>query len=456
MTKFVIPGNLVLERDVISAALFNPLLVDMVCYETKASDYQFFPHMTLYSTLVHFNNINVIPTFDLVFKLLNERKDTSAINALLDLSNHHFSSEMLEFTIKELKEVSMQRALFNASNEGLNTFNGVSRTPKESSSAWVDGVRSIVCGYQQHKFRTIQEIIQQPNPDKPLSILQQIQQRQELYRSGKEVFTGYKTGYLDIDSFFDGFNDGNLTLIGARPAVGKTTFMINLALKQVFRNDIGVGIFSLEMPADKIAERLLFCHADVDWKEVQSGRLTSDKYRDIVVKSKELEKKTILIDDQARADLNLLFSRATHWKEQYGIKMIFIDYVQLIKASGKFNNKYEEVTHISQQLKVMAKELKMPIVSLAQLNRSPTKTGDKLPQVSELRDSGSLEQDADEIFLLHSPSAYDKYDKPGILQVFLKKNRLGPTGEVDLQVNGSTGKINNLTPMEHVKLFGQD
>ena len=139
-------------------------------------------------------------------------------------------------------------------------------------------------------------------------------------------------------------------------------------------------------------------------------------------------------------------SKIKYWKRVYGVKIVFIDYLQLIQGSGKFPNKYEEVTHISQRLKIIAKDLDVSLVVLAQLNRDAAKN-DK-PKVHDLRDSGSIEQDADEIFLLHNPSSDDPYNKPGILDVNLAKNRFGGTGRVELYFNKETGRIENLTKIK--------
>ncbi len=453
--QFTIPCDIRLEQDVLSAVVFNSELVDVLCYELTIADFHFPSHIKIFSAIKYFNDENVTIKTDVLFKHF-EKSDSAVINSLLDLSNQHFSTEMLDLAIRKLKAISTKRSMFRASEAGLKLFNGPSEVASDQMRSWLDSVRNISNGAQNFKYYTLKELFEKPYEHVDGTLLQHIQRRQEIHRSGEEVFTGYKTRYDDIDRIFEGFNDGHLTLIGARPGVGKTTFMVNLALRQLLINKIGVGIFSLEMTADQMAEKVLYTHADVSWDSARKGKITSEEYRELVVRSKELEGTSLLLDDKGRSDLNLILARAHHWKERYGVKMIFIDYVQLIKASGKFNNKYEEITHISQQLKIMAKELNLPIISLAQLNRSSEKTSEKIPQVADLRDSGSLEQDADQIFLLHSPSLYDKTDKPGIIQVFLRKNRFGATGAIDLQITAATGKINNLMRIEHVKLFGQD
>lgn len=451
--KFEIPFDVILERDVLSAVIHNPTLTDMVCYEVNSGDFHYPAHVKIFTAFHTLNNENIEISFDVVVKHF-EREDTSVIGALLDIHNQYFSPGMLNFTIKKLKAVSLKRSLFRAAENGLVLFNGKEEITSDRTLAWLDGIRNISSGYQSSKFKIVKEVIQSPHDDDK-TFLGIVQERQELYRSGKEVFTGHKTHYADIDRIFGGFNEGHLTLIGARPAVGKTTFMVNLILNQLTINKIPVGIFSLEMPMLQIVEKMIYCSADIDWKQASKGMITSEEYQRIVVKSKELEETVCLIDDKGRSDLNLIISRAHHWKERYGVKIIFVDYIGLIRGVGRFNNKYEEITHISQQMKILAKDLSIPIVCLAQLNRGIEGKSDKAPQASDLRDSGSLEQDSDEIFLLHSPSLYDKYDKPGILQVLLRKNRFGPTGQVDLQMNGATGKINNLAKLEEEKVFSK-
>lgn len=450
------PFDIQLERDALAAVIYNPELIDMLCYELKVGDFYFPPHLSIFLALQNFNNENVLPNINILLKHFGDKDAKAEINALLDICNQYAGPEMMSATISALKAVSQQRSYLMASEAGVKMFSGNPRPIKESSAQWVQQLRNIQCEYHEQSVKTLKDLLVKPYDDQEGSYLDHLQKRQELYRQGKEVFTGYKTGYLDIDAIFSGFNDGHLTLIGARTGVGKTTFMLNLALNQVFKNNIGVGIFTLEMPTISVAERLLLCHADLPWEKVRSGNLSGSEFQQLYQKTNELQEKTIMIDDKGRTDLGLLYSRALHWKDKYGIKMLFIDYLGLIKPTGKFISKYEATTFISQELKIMAKDLKIPIICLAQINRNPEKKEDKLPQISDLRDSGSLEQDADEIFLLHSPSQVDKLSKPGVLQVFLKKNRFGPTGNVDMHVNGSTGRISNIMSMADAKKIDED
>lgn len=444
--KFTVPCDVGLERDVLSAVIYNPELVDIVCYELNSSDFHFPVHVEIFGAIKALNDENVNISPDVLFKRF-EGKHIGVVNAILDLMNQYFSTDMLQMTIRQLKAISLKRSMFRAAESGLTLFNGPSEVSPAATLGWIDSVRNISTGYQSSKYRSISEVLEKPHDHVDKTFLQILQERQELYRSGKEVFTGHKTGFVDLDKMFSGFNNGHLTLIGARPAVGKTTFMVNLVLNQL-ANGVACGVFSLEMPTMQIVERMVYCSAEVDWKMAKEGKISSDEFREIMVKSKDLEATTCMIDDKARADLHLITSRSHHWKDRYGIKIIFIDYLGLIKGTGKFNNKYEEITHISQQMKVLAKELDLPVICLAQLNRGIESKEIKAPQASDLRDSGSLEQDADEIMLLHKPSLYDPMDKPGILQVFLRKNRSGPTGKCDLQLNGATGKIHNLARFE--------
>lgn len=452
--KFSIPCDLALERDVLASVIYNPDLVDVLCYEVNSSDFHFPINVDIYGAIKALNDENITIGPDVLFKKF-EGKNPAVVNALLDMLNSFQTPEMFQVTIKNLKTVSLKRAMFRAAEAGLTIFNGPGEISPSATFSWIDNIRQVATGYQMAKYRSIGEVLAKPHDHLDISFLQILQERQEIYRSGKEVFTGHKTGYMDLDQLFNGFNNGHLTLIGARPAVGKTTFMINLVLNLLSRN-IPVGIFSLEMPTIQIVERMIFCQSEVDWKAAMAGKITSEEFREIMVQSKTMEETTCLIDDKARADLNLITSRAHHWKERYGVKIIFIDYLGLIKGTGKFNNKYEEITHISQQMKVLAKELNLPVVCLAQLNRGIESKEVKAPQASDLRDSGSLEQDADEIFLLHKPSLYDKYDKPNVLQVFLRKNRSGPTGQADLYFDGPTGRIKDLTRLQDDNPFNQN
>ena len=240
--------------------------------------------------------------------------------------------------------------------------------------------------------------------------------------------------------------------------MGKTTCMVNLALNMLLKNNLKVGIFSLEMPDLSIAEKMLFTHAQVNAKEIKKGNIHGIDFQTIYACAKELESKISIIEDSAKIGISDLFNRVHHWIETVEIDIVFIDYLQLISSSND-RSKYEQITEISQQLKILAKDANIPIVCLAQLNRNAARDVDTKPRISDLRDSGSIEQDADEIFLLHCPSLENPHEKPGLLEVVIGKNRFGETGKIELCFQKSTGFIGDLSKLkrpdeEEDKIFG--
>jgi replicative DNA helicase len=270
-----------------------------------------------------------------------------------------------------------------------------------------------------------------------------VQKRQEAFKNGTSVQSGIPTLFRDLDKIFGGFKAGHSIIIGARPGVGKTTIACNLIVNLCSVSDTPIGVFSLEMEKSELFSKIVFLHSEVDQRTFEDGSLNGERYQDLFLSSHKISKFPVFIDDTAGLNTALMYARAKLWKKKYDVKIIFIDYLQLLKAVGKFPNKNEEIGEVSRFLKKMAKDLKVCIVSLAQLNRDSEKNS--RPISSDLRESGQIEQDADAIFMLHNPSSIDKYNKPGILEVCVTKNRFGKEGVVELIFNKETGKMRDQT-----------
>ena len=344
--------------------------------------------------------------------------------------------------VTQLKSVSRKRGFFNFCKQGLTEFSGKKSIDQRKYSSWVRRIQDFNCSFDAtSQAKTLKEAIDlaYENPDR--SFMEDVAIRQEKKLKGEPVECGIPTGFKEIDEIFGGFQEGHLTVIGARPGIGKTTLMCNIMLNIMKSSDVSIGVFSLEMPRYEIVQKLICTYSDINAKDLLAGRVTGAEFQVLNVNTKELSKKSVKIDDTGRLNLDLMESRAEMWVKDSGMKVLFIDYLQIISA-GKFNNKYEEITHISQRLKMMAKNLKITVVSLAQLNRGSEKN--ETPKVSDLRDSGSIEQDSDEIFLLSTPSETDIYNKAGQLEVNLAKNRFGPTGKASLNFEKTLGKLSNL------------
>lgn len=248
----------------------------------------------------------------------------------------------------------------------------------------------------------------------------------------KHELRGVPSGYKRLDDLLGGFQKSDLVILAARPSMGKTSFALDIARKAALNHNIPVGIFSLEMSALSLMDRMLSSEANVDSWKMRTGNLREQDWLDLTDAMSRLQKAPILIDDQPGNSILKMRSIARRMKMEHGLGMIIIDYLQLITTTKNYDSMVNQVTEISRSLKSLARELNVPVIALSQLNRSVETRGGK-PRLSDLRDSGSIEQDADVVMFIHR----DKEDQSQIAEILIEKHRNGPTGMVELVFDGS-------------------
>jgi replicative DNA helicase len=265
-------------------------------------------------------------------------------------------------------------------------------------------------------------------------------------RSGKDV-TGLSTGYFNLDTMTSGLHGGEMIIIAGRPSMGKTSFAMNVAEHIGADEKVPVAIFSLEMGKVQLAERLLCSRGMVDSQAVRRGALDPQTYQDLIHTSTELSEAPIFIDDTPGMTPLEIRAKARRLKAQHDIQCIVIDYLQLMSLGGRVESRQAEISTISRQIKSLARELDVPVMILSQLNRAAEQREDHKPRMSDLRESGSIEQDADVILLLHREDYYHKepeYEPTHKAEVIIAKQRNGPTGTVELHFNGQFTRFDNL------------
>ena len=257
-------------------------------------------------------------------------------------------------------------------------------------------------------------------------------QIEELARLKGRV-SGVPTGYHELDNLLTGLHGGELILIGARPSMGKTSFAINLAQYAAVKAGKTVAVFSLEMPREQIAMRMLCTEASVDMQSVRRGLIDDDGWMRLTDALGPLASCHLYLDDTAGLSPSQLRSRCRRLMAEHGLDLIVIDYLQLMAADGRHDNRQQEVSEISRTLKLIALELKVPLIACAQLSRANAQRQDKRPMLSDLRDSGSIEQDADVVMFLHREAYYDQTsEETNTAEVIIAKQRNGPLGTVKL------------------------
>jgi replicative DNA helicase len=248
----------------------------------------------------------------------------------------------------------------------------------------------------------------------------------EKMQSG-EIAEGIKTGFKDLDALTNGFHPGNMIVIAARPAVGKSTLGLDIARNAAIHNGECSVIFSLEMSRSEITMRMLSAEARVALNNIRSGSLSDDEWSKLARRMGEINDAPLFIDDSPNLSMMEIRAKARRLKQRHDLKLVVIDYLQLMTSGKKVENRQQEVSEFSRQLKLLAKELNVPVVAISQLNRSPEQRADKKPMLSDLRESGSIEQDADVVILLHRDDLYDSQNRSGEADLNVAKHRNGPT-----------------------------
>jgi replicative DNA helicase len=266
--------------------------------------------------------------------------------------------------------------------------------------------------------------------------------------NNKGELTGVGSGFTDLDAKTSGFQSGDMILIAARPSMGKTTFALNIAEHAALREHKSVVIFSLEMSKEQLAYKLLCSEANVDMLKLRTGTLEDKDWENIAMAAGPLSKAKVYIDDSAGVTVMEMRSKCRRLKIEYGIDLIVIDYLQLMSGGAGSDNRQQEVSEISRSIKALAKEMECPVIALSQLSRAPEQRADHRPMLSDLRESGSIEQDADIVMFLYRDEYYNKEtEDKNMAECIIAKQRNGPVGTARLAWLGQYSKFGNLDVM---------
>ena len=308
-----------------------------------------------------------------------------------------------------------------------------------------EDVEDIMAGAEKKIF----DIIQNKNQKSYLPIkdvlIESFTKLEELYNQ-KSVVTGIPTGFIELDYKTAGLHGSDLILVAARPAMGKTAFALNIAANAAIRANVPVALFSLEMSKEQLVNRVLCMEAMVDSNKVRTGKLEEDDWSKLAGVVGPLSESGIYIDDTPGISIMEIRTKCRKLKMEKNIGLIVIDYIQLIQGSGKKNSSREqEISEISRSLKILAKELNVPVIALSQLSRAVEQRPEHRPMLSDLRESGAIEQDADIVMFLYRDDYYNEdSEKKNVAEVIIAKHRGGSTGTVDLGWLGSYTKFVNL------------
>lgn len=258
--------------------------------------------------------------------------------------------------------------------------------------------------------------------------------RIELVAKNKGNVTGIPTGFIHLDSKTAGLQPSDLILVAARPSMGKTAFVLNIAQHVAFRQNMAVAIFSLEMSKEQLVNRLFALEGGIDAQKIRTGELAADDWERLMESSGVIGRSRLMIDDTPGITIQAMRSKCRKMKLEQGLDLVIIDYLQLMESSGRVESQQQKISDISRSLKGLARELNVPVIALSQLNRSLEKRDDKRPIMSDLRDSGAIEQDADVVMFIYRDEYYNKdsSEAKNVAEIIIAKQRNGPVGTVKL------------------------
>lgn len=382
-------------------------------------------------------------------------KAVGGVGYITTLAQYAGTSAYIEEYVSIVRDKSVLRSMINAAQtvekKALDEPQNVLETLDEAQQLFFQ------IGQSAHPMagRLIGEILSGVRSESKVPYLKELQERQErFHQRGPEDpgITGIPSHFKDLDKMLNGLNNSNLMILAARPAMGKTAFALNIAENVCFKSNVPVGIFSLEMSAEQLVHRIVCSQAEVESDKIKTGALNGLEYQRIVGAVSQMQNHVMVIDDQAGLKVTDLRARARRMKESYGIGLLIIDYLQLITGSGSYRtqeNRQNEISEISRMLKNLARELNVPIICLSQLSRKVEERQGHRPMMSDLRESGSIEQDSDIVMFMLRREYYDPMDKPGLAEIIVAKNRHGGIGVVNLTYRKEIVQFANYTPLKY-------
>jgi len=426
----VLPNSMDAEMAVLGAMLLSPSEAGSQARERLSEQHFYYaPHQVIFREIAALQDS--LQAIDLVTltQRLQDRNQLEEIGGpvyLTDLISRVPTTANVEQYIDIVWEKHLLRQLIGAAHDII----GRSFEQQDDVKSWVDEVEQQIFGITAEKATKGATAVKDLIKDAMHSIERLYDQR--------GAITGIPTGIRDLDRLTSGLHPGNMIVIAGRPSMGKTALAMNIAETAAIDQQIPVAVFSLEMSSEELVKRLLCSRAKVNLRAVRDGFLSERDFHPLTAAASLLMKAPLYIDDSAGLAISQIRARARRMKLQYGIRLLVIDYLQLVRAPSRRAdlNRQVEISDISAGIKALAKELQVPIIVLSQLNRQPEQRGGK-PKLSDLRESGSIEQDADVVGLLVRPELYaededEKVAEKGKATLIIAKQRNGPTGDVPL------------------------
>lgn len=443
-----LPNNLEAEQAVLGAMFLSKTALEKTVEILKESSFYSEKNGKIFSALKSLDERKIpidITTLTEELKSKNLINEIGGVEYLTEVLDSVPNAANIDYYTKIIEDKATLRELIERATEittmGYNEENSVSETVEEAEKK----ILGIIKNKRSTEFKTIQDVMK--TTEKNLEVLSE----------SKGEITGLPTGWTDIDKITSGLHENELIIIAARPAMGKTAFALNLATHIATHTNKSVALFNLEMGAEQLAVRILASLGQIDQTKLRTGNLQNEDWKRVTEAISQLRDAKLYMDDTPGITIGEIRAKCRRLaNSENGLGVVIIDYLQLITSNGKYgSNRQQEVSDISRALKTMAMELKVPVIALAQLSRAVEQREDKRPIMSDLRESGSIEQDADIVSFLYRDDYYSKQarndSQTSISEFIIGKHRSGPTATIELLFKRNTSTFLNYMKTDYDK-----
>ncbi len=420
------PHSIQAEASVLGAMILHSPAIDIVVQTIQAGHFYRPAHQLIFQTILDMRNeykpIDLV-TAEEEFRRKKQLETIGGVEYLVELAESIPNAANVEYYAKIVLAKAMLRELIVAGTEMV-------REAYDSH----DDAPIVVDRAEQKVFEIATEHIGQE-----ASSIQDLLRHtfETLENRDGSLVTGLGSGYQQLDELTSGFQDGEMIVLAARPSMGKTSLLMNFAEHISVQDGHPVALFSLEMSAAQVAQRFLASFSRFNLSDMRRGKISAEEWTSLTTAANDLEQSNIFVDDSAMLTILQLRAKARRLKAAHDIRCVMIDYMQLMDYSGRADSRQQQITEISRGIKALARELEIPVITAAQLNRGPADRPGHRPRMSDLRESGSIEQDADVVMLLHNEDYYHRgetdYQSTGQTELIIAKQRNGPTGVINLQ-----------------------
>ncbi|MCL2051180.1 MAG: replicative DNA helicase [Lachnospiraceae bacterium] len=439
LLKRILPHSIEAEQSVIGAMMMDREAIIIAAEIVNSADFYSRQYGVVFEAMVELNDESKPVDLITLQNRLKEKDvppEVSSLEFVRDLMTAALTSANIKHYANIVAEKSTLRKLIRLNEEILNNCYG----GKESLDYILEDTEKRIFELVQKSnsgdFVPIREIV--------LNVLDKI----EIASKNKGNVTGIATGFIDLDYRTAGLQPSDLVLLAARPSMGKTALALNIAQHVAFKQKLPVAIFSLEMSKEQLVSRLFSMESRVDSQHLRTGNLSDMEWEKLIESAGVIGKSNLIIDDTPGIGIPELRSKCRKYKLEHGLKLIIIDYLQLMSGSGSrsSDSRQQEISDISRSLKAIARELNVPVLALSQLSRAVEQRPDHRPMLSDLRDSGAIEQDADVVMFIYRDEYYNKEsEKKGIAEVIIAKQRNGPIGTTELVFLPESTRFANLS-----------